>query len=61
MCRASNFSEALHNGKEIEGAKSVAVEVGSPTSVSHGTPKCACKSCKILLEHFGIEGLIRPE
>ena len=55
------ITEALKDGKDVKGAKSVAVEVQTPTGVGHGTPKCACKSCKVLLEHFGIEDVIKPE
>ncbi|GAA4039500.1 hypothetical protein GCM10022409_26480 [Hymenobacter glaciei] len=54
------ISEALHAGKDVKGAKSVAVEVKGAGNVNHLKPKCACGSCKVLLKHYGILDVVKP-
>ncbi|WP_460582778.1 polymorphic toxin-type HINT domain-containing protein [Hymenobacter arcticus] len=53
------ITQALNDGKDLKGAKSVAMEVRGKGNLKHALPKCACNSCKILLEHFGIEDVVK--
>lgn len=55
------ISEAIRQGKSLQGAKSLAVEVKAVGNAGHTLPKCACNSCKVLLKHFDITDIVKGD
>jgi hypothetical protein len=53
------ISKAIKEGKDVKGAKSLAVKIRGSESTAHTNPMCACNSCKVLLDHFGINDVIK--